>query len=547
MGGYRLQCLPVERKIVPSKFGVRKTVVYAGKERVVWELPLSLETMKIAFNNQLIDLPFIPKDEILDKNGRDALSKVIAITQLTWFILQIAARVRQNLAVTELELTTAALASLNIAMYISWWSKPTDILCPTRITTKKLQREIRRWMRDVTLTPTPHATGNADNVSKLSTILLPDSEQGFEPLARSESPITDVTISYNISKVEPLVDEVSLVKYFWGEFVKILGEMFTFPWEAVKKLHVKIPGFWKRVGNIASSFASLFRTKADTSRWDRVKRLCNTIAKLLRTIWNTFAHLFLALIYYPILAIIGSGKGIFPCDLTLIYYPILATIRDGKGILMVSPSEKTNTPEHLNTGSQGIADTSKGGAEPKHQITSESCKSIAQSLKDMSTVKLMFNKAALRFVMEMVFFCEDVASAPFSCLSAFSGAIFGMIHCLAWNFEFPSPVEQILWRISSSIISGLCIFITIAALGYIIYKSLNHQDKPKGGRDGNVRNSANGDQSHSFNITEVVCSILAMCFVLTRISLITLSFMGLRALPASAFDAIQWSGFIPHI
>lgn len=538
MGGYRLQCLPVERKIVPSKFGVRKTVVYAGKERVVWELPLSLETMKIAFNNQLIDLPFIPKDEILDKNGRDALSKVIAITQLTWFILQIAARVRQNLAVTELELTTAALASLNIAMYISWWSKPTDILCPTRITTKMLQKQIRQWMRNVTLTtPMPHATGSADNVSELSTVLLPDSEQG-EPMPRSESPVNEVadTIQYLISEVKPLKEEFNLVKYFWDEFVEILREIFTLPWEAVKQLRVKI-GFWERVKNIASTIARLFRPKKTASRWERVKNLYEAIGELLCTIWNALAHLFLALIYYPILAIIGSGKGILLVRpensnvLALIYYPILATIGSGKGIMPVppGPSEKTNRPTPSNTEPQGIADPPKGGDNPKSQNTSESCKSIAQSLLDMSTVTLMFNKLALSFVMDMVFFCEDVASAPFSCLAAFSGAIFGMIHCLAWNFEFPSPVEQILWRISSSIISGLCIFIMIATLGYMIYKS-NRKD-----------------QSHSFNISEVACSILAMCFVLTRLSLITLSIMGLRALPASAFDAVQWSGFIPHI
>lgn len=513
MGGYRLQCLPAEKKTITSKFGVMKTVVYAGKRHEVWELPLSLETMKTAFNKKHIDLPFIPKDEILDKNGRDALSKVIAITQLTWFIMQIAARVRQNLAVTELELTTAALASLNIAMYISWWSKPTDILCPTRITTKRLQNQIRRWMHDVTLpTSSPHATGGADKVSEPSTFLIPDSEQGWEPLARSESPVplngVTGTIPYVISEVKPLDEEVNLVKYYWGELVEILGEICTFPWEAVKKLRMKIPGFWKQVCKIASTIAKLFRPKGTKNRWGRVKRLHKDIGELLCLIWNTFAHLFLALIYYPILAIIGSGKGNFPL------------------------SEKCNTEDlhkPLNTGSQGISGPRKGNGIPITPDTNESYKDIAHSLMDMSTVKLMFNKKALRFVMDMVFFCENEASAPFSCLAAFSGTIFGMIHCLAWNFEFPSPIEQILWRISSSIISGLCIFIMIATLGYIIYKS--HRK----------------DQSHSFNISEVTCSILAMCFVLTRLSLITLSFMGLRALPASAFDAVQWSGFIPHI
>lgn len=33
--------------------------------------------------------------------------------------------------------------------------------------------------------------------------------------------------------------------------------------------------------------------------------------------------------------------------------------------------------------------------------------------------------------------------------SAFGGAVFGGVHCLAWNFDFPSVTEAILWRICS--------------------------------------------------------------------------------------------------
>lgn len=145
MGGFRLQCLCDEKAIVNSNFGRKITDIYGGQERDIWELPLSFETMKALVNKKAIDIPSIPLDEIQDKCGRDALSKAIAMLQLTWFILQIIARVRQNLAVTALELTTAALASLNIAMYISWWSKPTDIVYPTTLKSKKLEDAIRSW------------------------------------------------------------------------------------------------------------------------------------------------------------------------------------------------------------------------------------------------------------------------------------------------------------------------------------------------------------------------------------------------------------------
>lgn len=577
MGGYRLQCLPSEQGDVPSKFGRFTTVVYAGKNRRIWELPLSFETMKELFNKQLIEMPFIPEDEILDKNGRDGLSKAIAITQLTWFILQIAARVRQNLAVTELELTTAALASLNITMYISWWSKPTDILCPTRITTKALQVQIRHWMHDVTLaTPSPHSI-NVSGESNPSA-LQPDSDQGTEP--RSESPTSytedanDVEMQYVIDRIGTK-STVNLAIHYWGECVEFLGNMIRFPWRAVNELHKAIPGFRDQIRKIASAIAGIFERKTNSNRWARIPA---DIGYLLRQIWHTFTHLFLALIYYPILAIIWSGEQIW--------------------------LEK-DCAKSLNTGSQG-----EGRHNPKAKNTSGSYKStLSEDVEHMSTITLMFDKKALPFVLDMVFFCEDVASAPFSCLAAFFGAIFGMIHCLAWDFQFPSYVEQVLWRTSSSIISSLCIFIMVVSLGYIIYQYY-HRPPPAKNQEEAARQpdspgkrtssgtsakstSSDGQSKATFSVSlcahvphdssaegtsqvkpaegtsqeesvegtpqkkpagnssskviEVVCSVFAICFVLTRLSLISLSIIGLRSLPASAFDTVQWSGFIPHI
>lgn len=43
--------------------------------------------------------------------------------------------------------------------------------------------------------------------------------------------------------------------------------------------------------------------------------------------------------------------------------------------------------------------------------------------------------------------------SPFSTLmlgSLIGGVVFGNIHCATWNFFFPTPTEQLLWRISSA-------------------------------------------------------------------------------------------------
>lgn len=101
-----------------------------------WEGVLSYDVFKELLSENLICFPDITENEINDKSKGDALSKSIALLQLTWFIIQIIARAAQGLDITELELTTAALAGLNSVMYIFWWSKPCDVRFPVVIRTK---------------------------------------------------------------------------------------------------------------------------------------------------------------------------------------------------------------------------------------------------------------------------------------------------------------------------------------------------------------------------------------------------------------------------
>lgn len=81
-------------------------------------------------------IPEITASEIEDKSKGDALSKVIAILQTTWFIVQCIARWQQRLALTELELVTLALASLNAVTFGIWWYKPLGVQEPVKIYVK---------------------------------------------------------------------------------------------------------------------------------------------------------------------------------------------------------------------------------------------------------------------------------------------------------------------------------------------------------------------------------------------------------------------------
>jgi hypothetical protein len=75
----------------------------------------------------------ITEEEINDKAKGDFLSKTIAFLQVSWFITQCIARFVQKLGVTELEVVTLALASMNLLMYFFWSSKPLGLQVPVRM------------------------------------------------------------------------------------------------------------------------------------------------------------------------------------------------------------------------------------------------------------------------------------------------------------------------------------------------------------------------------------------------------------------------------
>lgn len=132
MGGFKVAITPQEyASVLPS-------IKYVTGDEVLEGL-VTFDSFKKLLTANLVRCPTITEDEINDKSKGDALSKGIALMQLSWFIVQIFARAAQGLEITELELTTAALAGLNGIMYFFWWSKPRDVRFPTILRTKGVE------------------------------------------------------------------------------------------------------------------------------------------------------------------------------------------------------------------------------------------------------------------------------------------------------------------------------------------------------------------------------------------------------------------------
>ena len=94
---------------------------------------LTFDALKQLLENPEFEFPTITDANIQDWSKGDILFKLIAILQTSWFIIQCIARGQQRLALTELELVTLALASLNAATFVIWWHKPLGLQEPVTI------------------------------------------------------------------------------------------------------------------------------------------------------------------------------------------------------------------------------------------------------------------------------------------------------------------------------------------------------------------------------------------------------------------------------
>ncbi|KAF9254684.1 hypothetical protein L218DRAFT_812213, partial [Marasmius fiardii PR-910] len=98
--------------------------------------------------------------------------------------------------------------------------------------------------------------------------------------------------------------------------------------------------------------------------------------------------------------------------------------------------------------------------------------------------------------------------------------IFGAVHCIAWNFFFPTDLDRLLWRIFAGLAAGLPLLFT-----GVHRKGLPDRLIPP--------------------ITHIIFPVVAISYIVSRFGLIALALMGLRNLPETAYQTINWTTFIP--
>ena len=167
-------------------------------------------------------------------------------------------------------------------------------------------------------------------------------------------------------------------------------------------------------------------------------------------------------------------------------------------------------------------------------------------------------------------------SGVFVVIGLLAGIAFLGTNFIAWNFHFPTPIERLLWHISSGGLFGLVILAGPAAeLVYSSHrvrtmqentrkhrKTLEDSDPPgeKAAwkdhlvykfrilamkvRNNSPENDPNLDVSLNFESGGMQ---IVLVYVVFRAYILVEDVIAFRALPVEAYSTVDWWKFVPHI
>jgi hypothetical protein len=103
------------------------------------------------------------------------------------------------------------------------------------------------------------------------------------------------------------------------------------------------------------------------------------------------------------------------------------------------------------------------------------------------------------------------------------GAAFSALHVAAWNWEFPSLAETMLWRVASLTATTACFLVAIL-----------------------LTMLGNGSKSWQALVVRGCAMPLWAAYMLCRAVLLIQVFLCFRAMPERIYQTVQWTVILPH-
>ncbi|KAK0704297.1 hypothetical protein B0H67DRAFT_521349 [Lasiosphaeris hirsuta] len=117
-----------------------------------------------------------------------------------------------------------------------------------------------------------------------------------------------------------------------------------------------------------------------------------------------------------------------------------------------------------------------------------------------------------------------------------TGLFFSAVHLAAWNWRFPSPLIQILWRwfATAALVTSLSPLYMVP----LVMLTADARDRWAG--------SYFGWDTPAENITAVASLFMFAIYIISRLAVLALTFYCFRSMPVSTYEGVEWTAFIPH-
>lgn len=425
----------------------------------------------------------IPDSTIRDKSKADMLAKTLVVIQVSWMLIQTISRRCVGYPITLLEVHTLIHVAIAIAMYGLWFLKPMDIRDPTWVDSREFE-------------------------DLLALMLVRN--YGFGARARKAQ-----------GEEPPVPIKAAHHKYSNGSesaYLRFYGDS------------------EKGRDNAIKSSASELRVSTSS---DAITRLpVQTSTALTPEIIN-HRHS-------------GSGYDYFIAD--SFHGPPVCTLLSGQALPCgIGPALSVlnrwaTTEDYHHDGRLQISMTSKDVR--RWTLAAQALRRIGEDLyRDTPTGSANYftyyahNIFLDRKGLKAGFYAYFRAWASGGLIAALVICMFyGAAHCSAWNFIFPSPTEQLLWRIScidtiAGVISLLALFSVVVYL---------HEHEPKSLIKAFFTQEP-GVMSWLYRLIITIGVLNIPLFALSRLFIIVETFISLRHVQKGVYKTVDWAEYIPHI
>jgi len=439
-------------------------------------------------NKQAVEFPWISKCEIEDRSKSDGLARFITAIQVLWFVVQCIGRAANRLAITELELTTLALASLNAYMLWLWRDKPQNIEIQVPV---YYLEDIEKWEAELNEKEEERARMKKEeerarmrkeeenevewkrDEAKGMTTTTTKSEQDVKKEEREGA-----TAKMRISKThrtrpenwEKQVADWQMHKTEWKKRIKgwepeqdgWLRSMLTV--ERWKSLWC---GFWGQEPDYSDSSQEV---GVGHILVPALVLLCDTVLFIFES-W-----MFISIVPFWIIAVgISLASFLFLLSLSPVLF-LLFKSRRIRYLFKTYLDQRDGVPDNW-----------------------------------------------------------DIRGSAMQ--AAFIGIVFGGLHCIGWGFPFPTTAERWTWRVMSlmlTIIPSIPVFNTSLLYMHAAFDAFLA-----------ALTCSRLETRDPFLTSHLLIATISI-YAIARICILTLAFTLLRDQPSSAYIAVSWTQLFPH-